>query len=426
MCIDKGTIKTAEILCVGTELLLGDIVNTNAAFLSARLASLGVCVYRHTAVGDNPDRLASALRTALESADLVITSGGLGPTYDDLTKETVAKYFGADMELHDPSLERIRAYFASTGRVMTENNVKQAMMPRGAEIFDNDYGTAPSLALTSADGTKTVIMLPGPPDELTRIFDEKVAPYIKARSEAAIVSKNVNIFGIGESALEERIKSLMENAQNPTVAPYCKAGEVRLRVTAKGKDEADAERMCDDTVREICESSVGEFVYGIDKDTLERALVDALRESGLTLSCAESLTGGLIAQRVTSVSGASAVFFGGAVTYTNDIKHKILGVSLDTLKKHGAVSAETAMEMARGARDRVGTDIAVSATGVAGPTTSEGHAVGTVYIGLSTRLGESFKRLSLSSMRSREYIRTVSASNALFMALCAARELIEK
>ena len=426
MCIDKGTIKTAEILCVGTELLLGDIVNTNAAFLSARLASLGVCVYRHTAVGDNPDRLASALRTALESTDLVITSGGLGPTYDDLTKETVAKYFGAEMELHEPSLERIRAYFASTGRVMTENNVKQAMMPRGAVIFDNDYGTAPSLALTSADGTKTVIMLPGPPDELTRIFDEKVAPYIKARSEAAIVSKNVNIFGIGESALEERIKSLMENAQNPTVAPYCKAGEVRLRVTAKGQNEADAERMCDGAVREICESSVGEFVYGIDKDTLERALVDALRESGLTLSCAESLTGGLIAQRVTSVSGASAVFFGGAVTYTNDIKHEILGVSLDTLEKHGAVSAETAIEMARGARDIFGTDIAVSATGVAGPATSEGHAVGTVYIGLSTERGESFKRLSLSSMRSREYIRTVSASNALFMALCAVRELIKK
>ena len=426
MCIDKGTIKTAEILCVGTELLLGDIVNTNAAFLSARLASLGVCVYRHTAVGDNPDRLASALRTALESADLVITSGGLGPTYDDLTKETVAKYFGVEMELHEPSLERIRAYFASTGRVMTENNVKQAMMPRGAVIFDNDYGTAPSLAISSEDATKTVIMLPGPPDELTRIFDEKVSPFIKARSEAAIVSKNVNIFGIGESALEERIKSLMENAQNPTVAPYCKAGEVRLRVTAKAENEADAGRMCDDTVREICESSVGEFVYGIDKDTLERALVDALHESELTVSCAESLTGGLIAQRITAVAGCSDVFFGGAVTYTNEIKHKLLGVSEETLEKHGAVSGETAMEMARGARERFGTDIAVSATGVAGPTTSEGHAVGTVYIGLSTRLGESFKGLSLSSMRSREYIRTVSASNALFMALCAVRELTEK
>ena len=426
MCTEKGIIKTAEILCVGTELLLGDIVNTNAAFLSARLAALGVCVYRHTAVGDNPARLAAALESALESADLVITSGGLGPTYDDLTKETVAKYFGAEMELHEPSLERIRAYFASTGRVMTENNVKQAMMPRGAEIFDNDYGTAPSLAITSEDGAKTVIMLPGPPDELTRIFDERVAPYIKARSEAVIVSKNVNFFGIGESALEERIKPLMENAQNPTVAPYCKAGEVRLRVTAKGKDEADAERMCDGAVRAICESGVGEFVYGIDKDTLERALVDALHKSGLTFSCAESLTGGLIAQRVTSVAGCSDVFFGGAVTYTNDIKHKLLGVSEETLAAYGAVSGQPAMEMAKGAREKFGTDIAVSATGVAGPTTSEGHAVGTVYIGISTRLGESFKALSLSSMRSREFIRTVSASNALFEALCAVRELIKK
>lgn len=425
MGVDKSIIKTAEILCVGTELLLGDIVNTNAAFLSSRLAALGVCVYRHTAVGDNPQRLAEALGSALESADMVITSGGLGPTYDDLTKETVAKYFGAPLELHQRSLDRIKAYFASTGRTMAENNVKQAMMPVGAEVFDNDYGTAPSLAISSSDGKKTVVMLPGPPDELTRIFDEKVAPYIKARSEAVLVSKNVNFFGIGESALEDKIGSLMENAQNPTVAPYCKAGEVRLRVTAKAQDKADAERMCEQTVKRICESEVGEFVYGVDKDTLERALVDALHESGLTFSCAESLTGGLIAQRVTSVAGCSDVFFGGAVTYTNEIKHKLLGVSEDTLAQFGAVSARAAMEMARGARERFGTDIAVSATGVAGPCASEGHAVGTVFIGLSTRLGESVRALELSSMRSREYIRTVSASNALNMALRAAKELAQ-
>ena len=423
---NKSIIRSAEILCVGTELLLGDIVNTNAAFLSSRLAALGVCVYRHTVVGDNPRRLTEALESAFENADLVVTSGGLGPTYDDLTKETVAKYFGAELVLDEGSLERIKNYFAATGRVMTENNVKQAMMPTGAHIFDNDYGTAPSLAISSADGSKTVIMLPGPPDELTRIFDEKVAPYIKERSEAAIVSKNVNIFGIGESALEEKIKSLMENAENPTVAPYCKAGEVRLRVTAKAETEARAQQMCDETVRAICESEAGEFVYGIDKDTLERALVDALHDASLTLSCAESLTGGLIAQRVTSVAGCSDVFFGGAVTYTNEMKHKMLGVSEATLKQYGAVSRETAMEMARGARQLFGTDIAVSATGVAGPATSEGKAVGTVYIGLSTHLGEAYKKLELSSMRSREYIRTVSASNAINMALCAVEKLTEK
>ena len=423
---NKSIIRSAEILCVGTELLLGDIVNTNAAFLSSRLAALGVCVFRHTVVGDNPRRLTEALESAFENANLVITSGGLGPTYDDLTKETVAKYFGAELVLDERSLERIKNYFAATGRVMTENNVKQAMMPTGAHIFDNDYGTAPSLAISSADGSKTVIMLPGPPDELTRIFDEKVAPYIKERSEAAIVSKNVNIFGIGESALEEKIKSLMENAENPTVAPYCKAGEVRLRVTAKAETEARAEQMCDETVRAICESEAGEFVYGIDKDTLERALVDALHDASLTLSCAESLTGGLIAPRVTSVAGCSDVFFGGAVTYTNEMKRKMLGVSEATLKQYGAVSRETAMEMARGARQLFGTDIAVSATGVAGPATSEGKAVGTVYIGLSTHLGESYKKLELSSMRSREYIRTVSASNAINMALCAVEKLTEK
>lgn len=420
----EKTIKTAEILCVGTELLLGDIVNTNAAFLSSRLASLGVSVYRHTAVGDNPKRLAAALESALESADLVITSGGLGPTYDDLTKESVAEYFGRTLELHEHSLKRICAYFASTGRVMTENNVKQAMMPRGAHVFDNDYGTAPALALSSDDGAKTVIMLPGPPDELTRLFDEQVADYIRARSEAVLVSKNINIFGIGESALEDKIKGLMENAENPTVAPYCKAGEVRLRVTARAGTHAEAERMCDETVARICESAAGEFVYGVDKETLERALVDALHESGLTLATAESLTGGLIARRITSVAGCSDVFFGGAVTYTNEIKHKLLGVSEKTLAEFGAVSAETAAEMARGARESLGVDIAVSATGIAGPGGgTEKTPVGTVYIGVSTRLGERTKRLELSSMRSREFIRTVSASNAIHLAISAVKEL---
>lgn len=423
----KGIIKTAEILCVGTELLLGDIVNTNAAFLSSRLASLGVSVYRHTAVGDNPKRLAAALESALDSADLVITSGGLGPTYDDLTKESVAAYFGRRLALHEPSLARIRAYFASTGRVMTDNNVKQAMMPEGAHVFDNDYGTAPALALSSCDGTKTVIMLPGPPDELTRLFDEQVADYIRARSEAVLVSKNINIFGIGESALEDRIKGLMENAQNPTVAPYCKAGEVRLRVTARAETRAEAERMCDGMVARICESAVGEFVYGVDKDTLERALVDALHKSGLTLATAESLTGGLIARRITSIAGCSDVFFGGVVSYTNEIKHRLLGVSEQTLAKHGAVSAETAAEMARGARERLGVDVAVSATGIAGPGGgTEETPVGTVYIGVSTRLGERTKRLELSSMRSREFIRTVSASNAIHLALSSIKELTKK
>jgi nicotinamide-nucleotide amidase len=419
-------IKIAEILCVGTELLHGDIVNTNAAFLSGRLAGLGICVYRHTAVGDNPERLKAALGSALESADLVITSGGLGPTYDDLTKETVAECFGLPMELDRRSLETIKTYFARTGRAMPPNNEKQAMMPRTAHVFDNHYGTAPALAVSSADGEKTVIMLPGPPGELMPIFDEEVAPFLKERSDSVLVSRNVHIFGMGESAVEEKIKTLMTEAQNPTVAPYCKEGEVRLRVTAKAQSEAAASDMCDEVVRRICKTEVGSSVYGIDCESLERALVDKLHESGLTVSCAESLTGGLIAERITSVAGCSDVFYGGCVTYTNEIKNKLVGVSLDTLDKYGAVSEQTAMEMARGVRERLGTDIGVSATGIAGPGGGTAETpVGTVFIGVSTKHGEDVRRLSLSGMRSREYIRIVSASNALDMALRAADSLIE-
>ena len=413
-------ISTAEILCVGTELLLGDIVNTNAAFLSRELAALGLGVYRHTAVGDNPQRLAKALEEALERADLVITSGGLGPTYDDLTKETVAAAFGLPLELHGHSLKRIEDYFARLGRAMTPNNAKQAMMPVGATVFDNDYGTAPSLAVTDKDTGKTVIMLPGPPGELIPIFRQKIAPYLRERTDAVLVSKNIHIFGMGESAVEDKIRDIMTESENPTVAPYCKEGEVRLRVTAKADSETAAAELCDGMIEKILSTEVGEFVYGIDVDSLERALVGKLIEKGRTLCCAESCTGGLIAQRITDVSGCSAVFFGGCVTYTNEMKMALLGVSGETIERYTAVSPQTAMEMARGARLRLGTDIAVSATGYAGPTGgTESDPVGTVYIGLSTEKGEEYRRLSLSSMRSREYIRIVSASNALHMALKA-------
>ena len=411
-------INNAEILCVGTELLLGDIVNTNAAFLSQRLADLGISVYRHTCVGDNPARLRAALNAALKDADLVITSGGLGPTYDDLTKETVADAFGLPLELHEPSLKKIKSYFERTGRVMTKNNEKQAMMPRGATVLENDYGTAPALAITDQARGKTVVMLPGPPSELIPIFNEQVAPFLEAQSDSVLLSKNIHIFGMGESAVEEKIRSIMTDSVNPTVAPYCKEGEVRLRVTAKASDVVSAECLCDGTIQKILESEVGQFVYGVDVDSLENALVELLHASNLTLCTAESCTGGLIAERITSISGCSDVFFGGCVTYTNQIKQKLLGVSADTLDKYGAVSEQTAMEMARGARLYLGTDIAISATGIAGPTGGTAETpVGTVYIGISSKRGESFRKLSLSSMRSREYIRKVSASNALDMAI---------
>ena len=409
-------INVAEILCVGTELLLGDIVNTNAAFLSAELAKLGFTVYHHSVVGDNPERLKKALELSLSRSELVLMSGGLGPTKDDLTKETVADYFGLQLEMNEKCLEEIREYFTATGRVMSENNAKQAMIPRGATVIRNRYGTAPSIAVSN--GEKTVIMLPGPPVELVPIFKEEVIPYLKAKSEYAIVSKNVNIFGMGESAVAQKLDKLLTESYNPTVAPYCKEGEVRLRVTAKAENEETAMRMCEDVVEQITSGEVGGFVYGIDADSMERVLVDMLYEEKLTLSAAESCTGGLIAKRITDIAGCSDVFFGGCVTYTNEVKQRLLGVSGDTLEKYGAVSEQTAMEMAKGVRERTGSDIGISATGIAGPGGgSEETPVGTVFLGISTKDGEDYRRLSLSSKRSREFIRMVSVTNAYDMVI---------
>ncbi len=422
--MQKRDIRTAEILCVGTELLLGDIVNTNATFLSAQLADLGISVYRHSVVGDNTERLTEALSLALSRADLVICSGGLGPTKDDLTKETAAALFGREMVMDEKSLEAIRGYFAATGRVMTENNVKQALMPQGAIIFPNHYGTAPALALEDGDeAERTVIMLPGPPVELEPIFFEQVLPYLRRRSHRAIVSRNVHIFGKGESAVAAELDELLSKAQNPTVAPYCKEGEVRLRVTAAAADKATATAMCDKCIGEIMQTPVGAFVYGVDVDSIEQRAVTLLAEKGMSVSAAESCTGGLIAKRLTDISGASQVFFGGCVTYTNEAKQALLGVRAETLAEHTAVSAEVAMEMARGVRERLSTDIGVSATGYAGPGGGDANnPVGTVYIGISTEGGESFRRLSLSQRRSREYIRKVSATNAFDMILEAIKE----
>ena len=406
-------IKSAEILCVGTELLLGDIINTNAAFLSQKLAELGIGVYRHVAVGDNPARLKRALADALEAADLVITSGGLGPTYDDLTKETVAEYFGREMFLDEHSLARIEAYFKRTGRVMTDNNRKQAMMTEGAVIFDNDYGTAPSLALSN--GEKCVIMLPGPPNELIPIFNERVMPYLLCRRERVIESRNVHIFGMGESAVEDVLGDIMKTATNPTVAPYCKTGEVRLRVTASADSREAALALCDETIEKIYATEVGRYIYGVDVDTIEGAVVERLRTRGMTVAFAESCTGGLIGKRITNVSGASKVFDCGIISYSNEIKHRILGVSEEALKEYGAVSAEVAKQMAKGALAVSGADIAVSVTGIAGPN-SDGTSkpVGLSYIALADKDNVWVKELN-TSRKDRDYNRFVNSSNALNM-----------
>ena len=408
----------AEILCTGEELLLGDIVNTNAAFLSERLTDLGICVYHHSVVGDDPHRLGECVEEGLSRSDVVIISGGLGPTKDDLTKETVAALFGRKMKLHEPSLADIKSYFERTGRVMSKNNEKQAMMPEGAIVFPNHFGTAPALALER--DSKSVIMLPGPPSELIPLFFEQVEPYLKSKISQAIVSKNIHIFGMGESAVAERIDALLIDTPSLTAATYCKEGEVRIRITARAEDESIAAALCESHAQKIMQSEVGGFVYGVDVGTIENAVVMALHEKKLTLSAAESCTGGLIAKRITDISGCSDVFFGGCVTYTNDVKRRLIGVKAETLERYGAVSEQTAREMARGVRIATGSDIGISTTGVAGPTGGTAETpVGTVFIGISTSEGESVRRLSLSSMRSREYIRQASATNAFDMVLKA-------
>lgn len=413
---------SAEILCTGEELLLGDIVNTNAAFLSAELTKLGICVKTQSVVGDNPKDLKVEVACGLGFYDIIIISGGLGPTKDDLTKETVAELFKRKMQLHEPSIEAIKAYFSKTNRVMSKNNEKQAMMPEGAIVFPNNYGTAPALALENDIG-QIVIMLPGPPSELVPIFFEQVVPYLKRKNSMAIVSKNIHFFGIGESALAERIDEFLIDTPALSAATYCKEGEVRIRITARASSEEEAEALCSEHAQKIMQTDVSSFVYGIDVGTIENAVVMALHEKKLTLSAAESCTGGLIAKRVTDISGCSDVFWGGCVTYTNDIKRKLIGVSEETLEKYGAVSEQTAREMARGVRLATGADIGISATGIAGPTGGTPETpVGTVFIGISTKDGESFRKLTLSPMRSREYIRQASATNAFDMVLKAIRD----
>ena len=420
-------IRTAEILCVGTELLLGDIVNTNAAFLSKKLASLGIAVYHQTVVGDHPERLRVALSDAFEghgrpAADLVILSGGLGPTYDDLTKETVAAFFGRSMSLHEESLTAIRDFFTRTGRVMTPNNEKQAMMPEGCVVFPNHYGTAPALAV--GDATRTAIMLPGPPAELVPVFEELVVPFLRRYTEGILVSRNIHIMGLGESTVESILHDLMVSSRNPTVAPYCKSGEVRIRVTARAKDEAEATALCDGTVELIRQNpEISPFIYGVDCDSIETALVGLFTERGLTLATAESCTGGMIGQRITGISGASAVYKGGFVTYQNEVKINQLGVDPATIAAHTEVSAETACEMAAGARQRLGTDIGLSTTGYAGPGGgTEENPVGTVYIGIATKDGATAHRLYFPR-KSREYVREAAASRVMMEAVRAAMGL---
>lgn len=400
-----------EILSIGTELLLGEIANTDARDISLMLAELGMSTLYHTVVGDNPERVRDALRTALSRVDIVITTGGLGPTYDDLTKEMCAEVFGLPLELHEPSLELIRERFRGFGRPMTPNNVKQAYLPRGCTVFRNDWGTAPGCAIEK-DG-RYLLMLPGPPKECVPMFRVCAMPYLAALEHSAIHSDWIRLFGIGESEMESRLHELMEHAVNPSVAPYTKEGECLVRVTSRDVSEDAAALRNAPVVRDVC-AQLGDFVYGVNVDSLEQVVVRRFTDAHLTLCCAESCTGGLLSARITDIPGASAVFLGSAVTYSNAAKTALLGVSTDTLAAHGAVSAETAREMAVGVRTRFSADVGISITGIAGPASDDTKKpVGLVYIALAHTDGVDVRAFHFSG--SRERIRRASASNALDM-----------
>lgn len=411
-------LRSAEVLSVGTELLLGDIVNTDAAHVSRRLAELGINQYYQGVVGDNPQRLALAIGISLERSDLVILTGGLGPTYDDLTKETAASLMGRKLFLHEESLERMKARLTGRGICMTENNIKQAYMPEGAVIFKNDYGTAPGLAIVDEQKGKVLIMLPGPPRELEPMFDEQVMPFLKTFSEKLFLSKTLNIFGMGESKVETVLRELMTTSKNPTIAPYAKDGEVLLRITAAGATNAECKKLCDEAIEKISKTEVGKYIYGIDKGSLEAVLVELLTEKGLKIATAESCTGGYISKRITNVSGSSAVLDGSIVTYANRIKEKFVGVSGETLEKYGAVSKQTALEMARGVRRLFDADVGISSTGIAGPTGATAtKAVGLVYVAVSFKDRDEVLELNIGNgLATREYVRYVAASNVLNLA----------
>ena len=399
---------TAELIAVGTELLLGNIANLDAQIISQGLSALGITVHYHTVVGDNPQRLADALDVARHRADIIITTGGLGPTYDDLTKQTICQAFGRELQFHPDILETIRAYFARTGRTMPENNRQQAMLPVGCTIFDNPVGTAPGCAFCE-DGVH-VLMLPGPPRECRYMFEHKAVPYLASLTDGVIVSHEIRIFGMGESHVEARLREAMTTLTNPTLAPYAKENECMVRATAKAPDRAAAEEMLRPLVEQVRET-LGDVVYGVDVGSLEEVVSGLLRERGLTLSAAESCTGGLIAKRLTDLPGASQVFRGGVVSYTNEVKTAALGVPEDLLAECGAVSEPVARAMAVGARRVLGCGIAVSTTGVAGPDSDDrGNPVGLVYVAIATEQGAYVRQVRAGS--GRERIRTVAAHHA--------------
>lgn len=401
---------TVELISVGTEILLGNIVNTNAAYLAEKCAGLGLSCYFQSVVGDNEERLTQVLTCAVDRSDVVILSGGLGPTEDDLTKEVASKICGKKLTVDDHSMERIAEYFAARDINPTENNWKQAMIPEGAIVLDNDNGTAPGVIIETEKAK--VILLPGPPNELIPMFEERVAPYLEKLTPGVICSQTVKICGVSESQAETTVKDIIDTQTNPTIATYAKTGEVHIRVTASADSNKEANKLIKPVVKEL-KARFGHDVYTTDADiTLEKAVADLLMANKLTVTCAESCTGGMLSARLINVPGVSEVYKAGLVTYSNKAKRKFLGVKKGTLEKHGAVSAKTAEEMAKGAALATKSDVAVALTGIAGPDggTKE-KPVGLVYIGCCVKNKVTVKEYHFKGNRGK--VREAATSAAL-------------
>lgn len=406
----KETIMTVELICVGTELLLGNIVNTNAAYLAEKCALLGLSMYYQSVVGDNPERLQELCETANKRSDLVILCGGLGPTQDDLTKETAARVMGRSLVLDERAKEEIRVFFERIHREVTDNNWKQAMVPEGSIVLYNANGTAPGIII-EGEGT-TMILLPGPPNELVPMFEEQVYPYLSKRKPEVICSKMLKICGVGESMAETRILDLIEKQTNPTIAPYAKTGEVHLRITAKADSPEQAFALIAPVEAELYRRFGDGIFTEEESETLEGAIAKLLKERKLTVSTAESCTGGLLSGRLVNVPGISEQFQEGYITYSNEAKEKLLGVSHSTLETFGAVSPETAREMAEGCCRAANTDLGVGITGIAGPDGGTAQKpVGLVYIGCCCKGTTYVEQFQFRGNRSK--VRESAVANAL-------------
>ncbi len=408
---DNNIIRSAEIVAVGSEMLLGELVDTNSAWISRQLAALGVSIFRHTTVGDNRYRVVAALEEATSRSDLVLTTGGLGPTSDDLTNECLATAANRKMIEYPEAREHVDRMFERFGRKPTPSNYKQALFPEGTTLIPNPRGTAMG-ALLEVNGS-LVATFPGVPIEMKGMFEDTVAPLIKSRSDGAIVSRTLWFVGIGESALAEQVQDLLD-APNPTVAPLAGQGKVRLRITARAATPEEARRKIAPVADEVL-NRLGDYFFGEDDETLESAVGDLLKERGATLALAESCTGGLLAKRFTDAPGASAYFTDGLVTYSNEAKERLLDVPHELIVEHGAVSEPVARAMAEGARKASGADYGLSVTGVAGPDGgTDEKPVGLVWVGLADAAGSVAKELNLTAFaKSREAVRERSANGAI-------------